>query len=85
MGKLFGGLLGLVIMTVVWAVRQRAMKSNLRGFDDGTLCIACHSREMQVVGDQARCNKCFHVSDLSLLRQTQLSDDQIKAITRPRD
>lgn len=74
-----------MIAMVAWSLRQRAMKDRLRGFDEGTLCINCHSRNMTVEGNTARCGDCWHVADLERLQQAVVTDEQIAAVTKPQD
>lgn len=81
--KLIGGLIGFVIMTVIWLQRQRGMKNRLAEFDDGRRCIACHATNMTVADGKARCNQCFHTSDLAALRAAVVTDQQIQDVTRP--
>jgi hypothetical protein len=83
MFKLGAGLVGLIVVAAVWHTRQRSMKQRLQGFDDGTLCIACHSRNMTVTGTHAVCGDCFHRADLTVMRGSQFSEQQIKDMTRP--
>lgn len=83
MFKLGTGLVGLVIVTAIWLWRQKSMKERMKGFDDGTLCIGCHSRNMTIRDNHAICGDCGHRSDLAAMRATQLTDDQIKDLTRP--
>jgi hypothetical protein len=85
MTTLFGGVLGVVLMAVLWNVRQRAMKNRLQGFDDGSLCISCHSRNMRVQDGKAHCHDCRHVSDLAIMQRAVLSDEQIAAATKPQN
>ena len=83
MFKLGAGIVGLLVATAIWYTRQKGMRQRLQGFDDGTLCIACHSRNMSVSGTTAVCGDCFHRADLATMRGSQLSDAQIRDLTRP--
>ncbi len=80
---LTGGVVGAVILTIVWLARQGAMKNRLSGFDDGTLCIGCHSRNMSVTDGKARCGSCGHVADLAAMQAAVVTDQQIADATRP--
>jgi hypothetical protein len=82
--KLFGGLIGLIVMSVIWWQRREGMRNRLAEFDNGTRCIACHSTNMAIAEGKARCGNCMHVSDLSALRAAAVSESDIADLTKPK-
>ena len=83
--KIVGGLVALIIISLVWVARQGSMKKRLREFDNGTRCIVCHKTNMTIAGGNARCGDCLHVSDLAAMQAAVVTDDQIRDATRPSD
>ena len=79
------GLIAAIIGAIAWRMRRAAAKRMIQEFDQGTRCIVCHKTNMQVVGSQARCNDCLHISDLAALQAGVVSDAQIAAATATRN
>jgi hypothetical protein len=81
--KLTGGLLGALIVYVVWQVRQAKARGRLREIDEGKRCIACDRTNLAVDNGQARCLACGHTVMLEALQATKLSASEIADVTRP--
>jgi len=82
--KLIVGLVGVIVMSVIWWWRREDMRKRIAEFDSGTRCIGCHSTNMSIADGKARCGNCMHVSDLSELEAAAVSEGVIADLTKPK-
>jgi hypothetical protein len=83
--KLTGGLIGALILYVVWQRRQSVGKNRLREIDEGRRCIACDRTDLEIASGHARCRSCGHVVLLANLQAAVVSDKEIADVTKPDD
>jgi hypothetical protein len=78
------GLVAAVIGLAIWKSRQAAMKRRLADFDEGRMCVACHSTNMEISWSHATCRACGHRGDLAAMRAAKIDDQVIQDLTRPK-
>lgn len=76
-------LVGAALFFLTWRVKESQATDALNKIELGERCLRCEGQQTHILNGTVECGACGYVTTLAKLRASQVSNDEIRMLSRP--